>query len=168
MSIIVLGGPIRGKTSMAKLLAGTNELRHMCTDPQRFCFNMMGTPDRLQYDEVSQWVAENWMPLPNVAIEGVHAARALQKYLQSPGGTPCSVKRVVYMIHELEQRLRPGQRAQATKVANTLTELMPAISGMLELWEPDGNGGFQEVPRCQLMSHTPAPVQYKKKTRARA
>lgn len=171
MSIVVLGGPRRGKSSIARLLAETNQLQHLCTDPQRFCRNMAGTPDSLEYDQVSQWVSDNWMQKANVVIEGVHAARALQKWIGSPGtdGTGSPVKRVVYMIHEMEQRMRPGQRAQATTVARVLTELMPSISGMLELWEPDGRGGFQEVPRCQLVSHTPsAPVQYKKKVRARA
>jgi hypothetical protein len=168
MSIFILGGPKRGKTTLAKMLAGTNGLEHRCTDPQRFCRFFIGTPDHLQYDEVSQWVADTWAGNPGLVVEGVHAASALLKYLQAQeaaGKGPLSfapVTRVIYLPTEMGDASGSRHRAQTAYVEKRLAELLPRISSILETWEGDRQGGFKEIPRVALISHSPAVQRSKK------
>jgi hypothetical protein len=110
MSIVIVGGPDRGKTTLAKLLAGSFGMEHRSTDPQRLCRFYVGTPDYLKYDEISQWVADSWMDNPALVIEGIHAASALLKHCQK-GHTPRPVERVIYM---------PTPWWAARKLANAL------------------------------------------------
>lgn len=169
MSIVIVGGPKRGKTSLGRLLASRLGLQHRCTDSQRFCRNVMGTPDRLQYDEVSGWVAEHWLPQTGMLVEGVHAARALEKHLASRGAVALSdalapVTRVIYMVPALEPADRPGQRAQTTKVEKAMATLAPMLKNVVEFWGIDGQGGFKELPRLGLLEVTRTDVQHTRKT----
>ena len=156
MSIVIIGGPNRGKSSLAKRLAETTGLLHRCTDPQHLCKGeMIGTPSRLGYGDVSQWVADQWMPLPNLIIEGVHGASGLLKYM-SGSKHHAPVTRVIYMPLTLGYDSLPGHIRQTEYVEKRFAELKPAIESILEFWVPDGQQGFKEVPRVSLVAHTPS------------
>jgi hypothetical protein len=161
MSIIIVGGPKRGKSTLARMMAGTLGLEHRCTDPRRFCRFTVGTPDELPYDGVSQWVADNWLGSPKLIVEGVHAASALLKYIQATGSA-APVTRVIYLPTAMGDDSGRGRRTQTEHVEKRLGELMPHIGGILETWEGDRQGGFKQIPMVSLVSHTPSVQRSKK------
>lgn len=138
MRVIIVGGPKRGKSSLAKHLAAECKLVHLCTDPQRMCVGFKGTPDTLPYGDVSAWVADNWIGTPGTVIEGVRCASALARKLALGG--PLPVDKVIYLVQALEPADKPGQRAQTTKTGIHLESMWPKIESIVENWYPAPGG----------------------------
>lgn len=81
---LIIGGPKVGKTTMARRLAASRWQLHLCTDPQRMCPpGVIGTPDELDWEGTSSWVAEHWIGRGHTIVEGVAVVRALRKWREA-------------------------------------------------------------------------------------
>lgn len=149
--VMIAGGPGRGKSTLAAMLANRLRLTHLCTDPQRLLPNSMnGTPDDLDWggeNGVGQWVADKWLGRERTVIEGCHVADALKHWVRrsdTPRKTSAICDRVIWLKdppghfrHEL-----PGQLSQAEHVARVFERIRDSLDN-LEIWYPAGNGQFQ-------------------------
>jgi hypothetical protein len=108
--VCIGGGPRTGKTTTAKLCAGS--LRH--------------TDDLIDlgWHEASAQAAA-WMTEPDPwVIEGVAVARALRKALAASPDAPCDV--LVWMSAPYEP-LTPGQASMAKGCETVLAEILPEL-----------------------------------------
>jgi predicted kinase len=132
---LIIGWPGTGKTTLAKDLAETHQLEHLCTDPQRLCPpGVKGTPDGLNWSGCSQFVADNWLGNHSSVIEGVAVLRALRKWREKWAKNP-NVPFPADKIILLKNPLKPLSKGQITmgKGHDTvLTELLPWIKDLLE------------------------------------
>lgn len=151
--ILILGGPGRGKSTLAAQLADKHKLTHLCTDPQHLLPSTMnGTPSDLDWggeNGVGQWVTAKWIGRDRTVIEGCHAADALKHWVNSyPEHLRSRVKtsqicdRVIWLT-EQAGHVRgelAGQVRQTAHIERVIERLMPHLDN-LELWYPS-NGQF--------------------------
>lgn len=123
MRILITGGPKTGKTTLARQKARALGLLHLCTDPQKHCpLGVKGIPDDLAWSDQSKYIADNWLGLDNVIIEGVALPRALRKWKDAHPGKapPCNTLIVLDQPH---LPLVKGQAAMAKSVQTVLNEI---------------------------------------------
>lgn len=98
--MLIIGGPLTGKTTMAKAIG------------ERFNIPVKHTDDLIkthEWSEASQEVS-TWLDKPGPwIIEGTAGARALRKWLdRNPEGVPCNA---VHLLTKPHQELTSGQEA---------------------------------------------------------
>lgn len=144
MRIIVIGGPHRGKTTLATYLARTMQLRHLCTDPQRLCPpTVTGTPDSLAFDGIDgagAFVARAWLELPNTIVEGCKAIHAIRYWFEWHADKPLPADKVIYPDKVLDTYTKAGQSRLDAQVNNIVCDLHHLLRDKLEVWHayPDG------------------------------
>ncbi len=87
--ILIAGGIMHGKTTLAKKLAKELGLPHFCTDSKKDTRHIEDgityAPDDLQWKEYSAYALTNWLITPEAKIvEGIAAIRALRKWYEHP------------------------------------------------------------------------------------
>lgn len=152
MRIIVIGGPKRGKTTLATHLARTMQLRHLCTDPQRLCPpTVIGTPDALPFDGpqgVGAFVARAWLELPNTIVEGCKAIHAIRYWLEWNGDKfKLPADKVIYPDKVLDTYTKVGQSRLDTQVQNIVDDLHRHLRDKLEVWHAYPDGWRQRDPQ---------------------
>lgn len=149
--LIVAGGPLRGKSTLASMLADKLKLTHLCSDPQRLLpLSMNGTPDDLDWggeNGVGRWVADKWLGRDSTIIEGCHVADAIKHWLGDMGAPDKSsafCDRIIWlkdppgtMRHELA-----GQMRQAEHIQRVFERLRDNLDN-LEIWYAAGSGTFR-------------------------
>ena len=123
MRVLIIGGPKTGKTTVAKEMAESSGLEHLCTDPQRMCPpGVKGVPDKLDWSGASAYVAAEWLGKKDTIIEGVALPRALRKWrVENPDQPPpCDH---VFILNEPHLDLSTGQAAMGKGVDTVLKEL---------------------------------------------
>lgn len=123
--VILIGGPMRGKSTHARRLAAELGIPCYCTDTR--------AQDRAPVDGVtylpeehrgwsdaSKFVAEHWLAQPGPwVLEGVAAARALRKWLDANPGAPPPCDQIIHFADAY-----PGAtltKGQATMAAGVRT-----------------------------------------------
>jgi len=108
-TIVIMGGPRTGKTTMADRI--TDQARH--TD------DTIGLGWDGAIDEVSRWMDGAGV------IEGTQAVRGMRKWLADhPTGKPCD--EVVYLKHSIVLQTR-GQRIMAKGINTVFEEIKPEL-----------------------------------------
>lgn len=137
--LLITGAPKAGKTTLAAEIAKTKGLKHLCTDPQRFCpAGVEGVEDELGWSEGSMLVAEKWLGGPlgmpgHMAIEGVAVPRALRKWRILNYGHPPPADRL--LVLSPRGPLSLGQQQMADRVYAVLGDLEEWLAPILQWWE---------------------------------
>lgn len=132
--VIVIGGPQRGKSALARLYRA-NRLPTYCCDPQSLVkhpeHGVTYLPEGLGWSEASQYVADQWFTMTGSwCIEGVAAVRALRKWVRR---SPPAEKIIVLRDpHPLAPPLLRGQRTMAKSVATIWRSIERRFSGLVE------------------------------------
>ncbi len=123
-----MGWPKTGKSTLGSRLAKDLGLTHLCTDPQAMCPpGVQGVSDRLEWSEVSQFVSDEWLGLPDTIIEGVALPRALRKWkLANPCSSPPCDK--IIFLKGAHCPLLVGQINMGKGMDKVLAELRPWLS----------------------------------------
>jgi len=132
LRILVTGWPGSGKSHHARELAEKHGLKHLCTDPQSMCEdNVVGTPNGLDWSECSQYVADNWLHLDNVVIEGVALPRALRKWRKAHPDQPPPCDRIILMS-PVHTELSKGQTTMGKGMDKVFKEIQEWLEPVLE------------------------------------
>lgn len=149
--IVIAGGPQRGKSTLASMLAYQLKLTHLCTDPQHLLpTSMNGTPDDLDWggeNGVGRWVADKWLGRDRTVIEGCHVADAVKHWLSdmgAPDKTSHFCDRLIWLKDAPGTRRDelPGQLRQTEHVQRVFERLRDNLDN-LEIWYPAGSGKFR-------------------------
>lgn len=112
--VVIGGGPLTGKTTLARSAFAAVPVRH--TD------DLIDTHD---WSAASATVAE-WMAEPGPwVIEGVAAVRALRKALAATDGAPCD--RLIW-LRDPHQEREPGQESMAKGCETVLAGIVDELT----------------------------------------
>lgn len=124
--IVIVGGPRRGKSTLARNLRLANAIPTYCTDPLSLVKDpepdVTYLPEEYadKWSESSQYVADEWLAKLDApyCLEGVATARALRKYEQSVDGDPVKLSelQVVVLTEARVPGLLQGQESMAKGV----------------------------------------------------
>ena len=141
MRVIIVGGPCRGKSTLADRLHDEHGWPVYCGDP--------ASTVRYQYPYVeylpegldmhgdrgcAAWIAKRWIGMPGPWIMEGHAmARALVRYLQT-GNPPPPADRIVVLDCPAHREESPGQARMHKGVMTTWERIArhPALYGRVE------------------------------------
>lgn len=144
--IVIVGGPSRGKSTLAHELHEKTGVPVFCGDPaSKVEFQKPYTvylPEGLPFagdNGPSVWIMENWLPMPGPWIlEGHVMARALRRWARShPNGFPCD--RVIVLAREAHRATTPGQEAMHKGVMKVWSEIALRFAPITE---------FRRVPEA--------------------
>ncbi|MFT4265574.1 MAG: hypothetical protein QM572_19505 [Nocardioides sp.] len=137
MRLVVVGGAMAGKSTLALELAAKEGLPVYCTDPARLARKVFPSvtyaPDGvtdLSNPHASSWVVENWLSKPGPwIVEGILTARALRKWyaLDCPG-TPCDAVIELTSVHA-EATATAGQVSTHLAVATIFNQIRGRLEG---------------------------------------
>lgn len=124
--IVIVGGPRRGKSTLARNLRLADAIPTYCTDPLSLVKDpepdVTYLPEEYagKWSESSQYVADEWLAKLDgpYCLEGVATARALRKYEQSVDGDPAKLSelQVVVLTEARVPGLLQGQESMAKGV----------------------------------------------------
>src|SRR5688572_28574580 len=134
MRVLILGGPLRGKSTLARELRAEG-LRTFCTDAPSYCreveYGVTYLPEGLVWSGASQYVADQWLSMPGPwVIEGAAAVRALRKWAEAnPDGVPAD--RIVMLV-QARAPTTGRQEGLAKGVVSVWREICQRFDGVTE------------------------------------
>ncbi|KKN56881.1 hypothetical protein LCGC14_0568060 [marine sediment metagenome] len=130
--IVIVGGPRRGKSTVARAFRDEHQIPTLCTDPLRLVKDpesgVTYLPEGLGWSEASKFVADHWLLQPGPwVIEGIATVRALRKFLRERGEGAAEllegVEVIVLTDGHPEADINPRQEATAKAVATIWDEI---------------------------------------------
>lgn len=140
MRVIVVGGPSRGKSTLADRLHAETGAPVYCGDPAstvRYQYPYVRyLPEGLDFRGdrgCAAWIASHWLGMPGPWIMEGHAmARALRRYLAVSSKPPAD--RIVVLDCPAHRAETPGQAAMHKAVMTVWRQVArhPALRGLVE------------------------------------
>ncbi len=131
MRVIIVGGPSRGKSTLAHELHTTLGLPVYCGDPaSKVVFQKPYThylPEGLDFagdQGAAKWVADHWIPMrgPHI-LEGHVMARALRRWLPMLAQGKSPADRIIVLDKPAHRATKPGQEAMHQGVMKVWREI---------------------------------------------
>lgn len=128
--IVIVGGPSRGKSTLAHVLRGNHGTPVFCGDPaSKVLYRKLYTtylPEGLPFagnGGAAAWVCRNWFPMPGPWIcEGHVMARALRRWVdENPRKMPCD--RIIVLDRAAHRETSNGQEAMHLGVMKVWREI---------------------------------------------
>lgn len=153
--IVIVGGPRRGKSTIARQLRDSN-IPTYCTDPQSLVKdveeNVTYLPEGLSWSDSSQWVADNWLTKPGPwCVEGIAAVRALRKLVSKPDYFDVNVTGIEVIVLESahpDAEVSSKQESTAKAVMTMWSEIQhhfPKASKIKRDGDSVGSGNSKSV-----------------------
>lgn len=139
-SIIIIGGPSRGKSTLAHEFH-LKGYAVKCGDPlSKVVYSKPYTtylPEDLDFagdGGAAAWVAENWFPVPKMTVcEGHVMSRALRRWLDGFTGAPTMpADRIIVLDRPAHRETSKGQEAMHTGVMRVWSEIADAFDHITE------------------------------------
>jgi len=139
MRTVIVAGPRRGKSTLARELSSQSRALVYCGDPRSKVKEplpgVMYLPEGIPFagdDGAAEWVQRNWLGRPGHWIcEGHVMARALRRWMRDkPGMMPCD--QIVVLDRAGFNDPSPGQNAMHTGVMRVWREIEPCYRAIVD------------------------------------
>lgn len=129
--IVIIGGPRRGKSTLARKLRTEEAIPTFCGDPLSTVKDpepdVTYLPEGLTWSEGSEYIARNWLTVEGPWVcEGVSMVRALRKALELE--IPISDLEIIRLTEPVCDE-KPGQARMAKAVETIWREVEAMIKG---------------------------------------